>query len=284
MSIQLHNKNIFFITLISALFIITYYQVIQHLLFAWSVNPDYSHGYLIPIISFYMAWSKRHEVAQAEYSPNNWGLLLLVLGIGQYIIGYIGAEHFLQSTSILVVICGIILFLGGVSFVKVLLAPVLFLIFMIPLPAIIWKNFAFTLKLFATKAAVILMEQLGMVVLREGNVLYLPGATLEVVDACSGLRSLVSLLALSTLIAFFSTLPKWKKTILVFSSIPVALVSNIIRIVITALLVQSIGPQATEGIYHSLSGLFVFTIGVMLFYFLHLLLSWKSGLSNEVDK
>ena len=172
--------------------------------------------------------------------------MILILGVVQFISGYVGAEHFLQSTSLLIVLMGTIIFLAGFYVARIVLVPIAFLIFMIPLPAIIWNDFAFTLKLFATKVAVYFIDFLGMAVHRQGNVIYLPGTVLEVVDACSGLRSLISLLALGVLIAYFSSLRAWRRWVLVFSAIPIAILSNVIRLVATAFLTQTIGLQARK--------------------------------------
>ncbi len=259
---------------ITILIALIYLKVFQGLIYDWSTHPDYSHGFLVPFIVAYMIWSRKEVLKECVYKPSNWGLMILILGVVQFISGYVGAEHFLQSTSLLIVLMGTIIFLAGFYVARIVLVPIAFLIFMIPLPAIIWNDFAFTLKLFATKVAVYFIDFLGMAVHRQGNVIYLPGTVLEVVDACSGLRSLISLLALGVLIAYFSSLRAWRRWVLVFSAIPIAILSNVIRLVATAFLTQTIGLQATEGMYHTLSGVFVFAIGVAMFILVYWLLSF----------
>lgn len=263
-----------FCLIIAALITLVYLQVFRGLIYDWSTNPDYSHGFIVPFIAAYMVWSRKDVLKKDVYDPSNWGLLILVVGLVQFISGYIGAEHFLQSTSLLFVLMGAVIFLAGFYVARIVLVPIVFLIFMIPLPAIIWNDFAFNLKLFATKVAVYFIDFLGMAVHRQGNVIYLPGNVLEVVDACSGLRSLISLLALGVLIAYFSPLRAWKRWVLIFSAIPIAILSNVIRLVATAFLTQKIGLQATEGMYHTLSGVFVFAIGVAMFLLVYWLLSF----------
>jgi exosortase len=259
--------------IIVALLVALYFRVFEGLIYDWSNNPDYSHGFLIPAIALYLVWLQRDKLPQADSSPSYWGILIFILGIGQYALGTISAEHFLQSTSMIVVILGIVLFLWGWGILRIVLIPSLYLIFMIPLPAIIWNKFAFSLKLFATEIAVVFIQALGIIVLREGNVLTLPTMTLEVVDACSGLRSLISMLALSALISLVCTLPIWKKWILFLSAIPIAITSNVIRLVIIAVFAQRFGIDITRGMSHTLSGLFVFGIGIMLFYIMYEILS-----------
>jgi len=255
------------------LFIILYLRVFNDLLYDWLNNPDYSHGFLIPIMALYIAWSKRDILERIHPAPSGWGLAVLLVGIGQYILGNIGAEHFLQSTSMIIVILGIVLFLRGWRTMRIILAPSLFLIFMIPLPAIIWNKFAFGLKLFATKIAVVFMQAMGLVVLREGNVLTLPATTLEVVDACSGLRSLISLAALSTMFGLLSLFSLWKKWLLFILVVPVAIASNIIRLIVITVFAEKFGIDITSGISHTVLGIFVFCIGLVLVWGVYKILS-----------
>lgn len=270
------------IVVIASLLAVLYFQVFEGLVDDWFNNPDYSHGFLIPAIALYMVWMQREKLIKSDSSPSYWGFAIFILGIGQYALGTIGAEHFLQSTSMIVIILGTVLFLWGWGIMRIVLVPTLYLIFMIPLPAIIWNKFAFTLKLFATEIAVIFIQALGIIVLKEGNILTLPSTTFEVVDACSGLRSLISMLALSALIGFISTYPLWKKWVLFLSAIPIAIVSNIVRLVTTAVFAQEFGMDTTQGLAHTISGLFVFSLGIILFYIIYKLLSFLPGQNSKI--
>ena len=258
---------------IVALLFFLYLPIGRGLVYDWLNNPDYSHGFLIPVISLYMIWSRRSELMRARRSPSMWGFVILIAGVGQYIAGYIGAEHFLQSTSMLLVFSGIVVFLWGMETMRVLLIPIVFLIFMIPPPAIVWNNFAFLLKLFATKTAVFIMQAIGIIVLREGNVLYLPSVTLEVVDACSGLRSLISLLALGVLMGFVSNFSTWKKWVMFLIAVPIAILSNIARLILTVALAQWYGAEVTQDLQHTASGIFVFAVGLILMLLVYKLLT-----------
>jgi len=266
-------RKIIPIAFITMLLIVLYHSVVAELLYDWQNNPDYSHGYFIPFIAGYMAWSRREDLKNTAWKPNNWGIALFLMGIIQLMLGIIGAENFLQSTSLIIVMLGIILFLAGFKIARILLVPTLFLLFMIPLPAIIWKNFAFSLRLFASKIAVSFMHLIGMPVLREGNIIFLPGASLEVVDACSGMRSLVSLLAMSALFAFIMNQRMWKKWVLFLSAVPIAIISNIIRLIITVTLTQVYGEKAALGVTHTYSGIATFSIGLVLLLIISKLLS-----------
>jgi len=249
-----------------------YYPVVSHLLDSWQANPDYSHGFFVPLIVGYMVYRRWGELKGIACEPNNWGIVILLLGLIQLTLGIIGAEHFLQSTSLIVVAFGIILFLAGLKMARTMTVPLLYLMFMIPLPAIIWNNFAFSLRLAASKIAVTCMHAMGMTVLREGNMIYLPTASLEVVDACSGMRYLVSLMALGALFAFMSNYSTWKKWTLFLSSIPIAIVSNIVRLVVVVLMVQAYGEDAALGVTHTFSGIIVFFIGLVLLLLMNKLL------------
>ena len=205
------------IGMISILFLILYYPIIFVMVKDWQINDNYSHGYLIPIIVGYMIWAVRKKFEGIKISPNNWGLILIFIGFCQLIISRIGSEYFLQRLSMIIVLFGILLYLTGKSLTKELSFPVLYLIFMIPIPAILWNKIAFPLKLFASFLATEIIKSLGITILRRGNILYLANMTLEVVDACSGLRSLTSLLALSAAFAFFTNHVKSKKWLLFLS-------------------------------------------------------------------
>lgn len=264
------------ISVIMLLLAVLYYPVVSNLMYDWQNNPDYSHGYFIPLIAGYMALSRKQELNSSLVS-SNWGIALLLMGLTQFVLGVIGAEHFLQSTSMIVVVLGIVMFLAGLKAARLLFVPVAYLMFMVPLPAIIWNDFAFTLRLFASKIAVACMHAMGMTVLREGNMIYLPSASLEVVDACSGMRSLVSLMALGALLAFISSHSVWKKWLLFLSAIPIAIISNILRLIATVALVNAYGDEAAFGVTHTFSGIAVFIIGLGLLLAVNKLLSIKTG-------
>ncbi len=241
-----------------------YYPFLLTLVEDWEKNPNYSQGYFIPFVAAFMIWWVRDELAAAALKPSNWGLLLVVLGLLQLFIAKVGSEYFLQRTSMIVVLFGVSLFLFGRNWTRVLWLPLVYLIFMIPLPAIIWNRIAFPMQLFASALTEHLVQLLGIPILREGNVLHLAETSLEVVDACSGLRSLVNILGLAVGLGFIMNKEGWKRWALFFSAFPIAVVVNIVRLTVTAVLANRWGGEVARGFLHDFSGWIVFVAGIAL--------------------
>jgi exosortase len=241
-----------------------YFPFLQTLVRDWEANPNYSQGYFIPFVAAFMVWWVRDELAAVELAPSNWGLALIGLGLLQLFIAKVGSEYFLQRTSLIVVLYGISLFLCGGRFTRVLWLPILYLIFMIPLPAIIWNRIAFPMQLFASALTEHLVQLLGIAILREGNVLHLAETSLEVVDACSGLRSLVNILGLAVGLGFLMNRQAWKRWALFLAAFPIAVIVNIVRLTATAVLASRWGGDVARGFLHDFSGWIVFVAGIGL--------------------
>ncbi|MCL2790714.1 MAG: exosortase/archaeosortase family protein [Desulfobulbus sp.] len=241
-----------------------YHSIVISMAQDWLKNDNYSHGFLIPLISGYMVWSMKDELRRLALQPVNWGILVLVAGLGQLYIAKVGSEYFLQRSSIILVLLGIVLFLAGTATARKVIVPLMYLLFMVPLPAIIWNKIAFPMQLFASAVTEVVIRAIGIPVLREGNVLYLAQTTLEVVDACSGLRSLTTMFALSAAFSWFSVLSTTKKWILFLAAAPIAILANIVRLTGTAGLASLYGEKAAQGFLHDFSGLFVFVVGLLL--------------------
>lgn len=252
-----------FVLLLGATLLL-YAPVLQGLYLDWGINDDYSHGYFIPVIVLYMVFSIRDELKDLKVAPVNSGLLLIAGGLAILVVGKIGSEFFLQRTSLIITISGLIIFLLGAKYFRTLLVPVLYMIFMIPLPAIIWNKIAFPMQLFGSYLTENIIMFLGIPIFREGNVLHLAETTLEVVAACSGLRSLMTMFALAGVLAFFATFSRWKKLILFFSAAPIAIIANITRLTGTALLASFYGSEVAQGFLHDFSGIAVFVLGLGL--------------------
>jgi exosortase len=248
------------IAVLSILFLIVYQHTIVKLVGDWATDDNYSHGFLIPFISGYMIWQKRDKLSEYTASPNLLGLLVLAAGMGLHIVGNIGAELFVMRVSMIVTLLGLSLYLLGKAISKEILLPIAYLIFMVPLPAIIWNQIAFPLQLFAASITEQAVDFIGIPILREGNILHLPNTTLEVVDACSGLRSLVSLLALSAAFAYLVDLRKLLKWIIFFSAVPIAIGVNVLRLMLTAMMAHWIGPDTAHGFLHDFSGILMFLL------------------------
>lgn len=267
------NSAYFQLGILFIAFAVLYLPFLQTMVKDWGENDNYSHGYLIPFIFGFMIYSMRDQLGKIEISPSNWGMLVIVIGLCQLMVAKIGMEYFLQRTSIIVVFFGISLYLFGSKMTKKVSLPLLYLIFMIPIPAIIWNRVAFPMQLFASSITETIIHAISIPVYREGNVIHLTETTLEVVDACSGLRSLISLFALSGAFTFMVKLSTVKKWILFFSAAPIAIVVNITRLVSTAILAKWMGADAAQGFLHDFSGMVVFVGGIFLLYCVSVLLS-----------
>jgi exosortase len=254
------------LSLLFLAFLALYYPFIQTLMRDWDANDNYNHGYFIPIVSAFMIWSLREELAAIEIKPSNWGIALVGLGLLQLFIAKVGSEYFLQRTSMIVVLFGISFYLFGGRLTRTVQLPLVYLIFMIPLPAIIWNRIAFPMQLFASSITEDVVRLIGLPILREGNVLHLAQTTLEVVDACSGLRSLVTMLALGTAFAFITHREAWKRWVLFLSVFPIAVAVNIIRLSATAILASRYGSEVAHGFLHDFSGWVVFVAGIAMLF------------------
>ncbi|MCK5097874.1 MAG: exosortase/archaeosortase family protein [Desulfobacteraceae bacterium] len=261
-------KNLIQLILLILIFTFLYFHTILHLISEWSVDPNFSHGFLVPFIALYMVWHKKDVLSNIPIEPSNIGMFLIVFGMLTHVIGNIGAESFMMRTSMIVTICGIIIYFCGIKMFKAVLIPVAYLIIMVPIPAIIWNKIAFPLQLFAANLSSQIINVIGIPVFREGNILHLANISFEVVDACSGLRSLTALLALTGVFAYLAPLSNLKKWILFFSAIPIAVAVNIVRLTITALMATYISLDAANGFVHDMSGLVLFMVALLLVYML----------------
>ncbi|SCX95176.1 exosortase/archaeosortase family protein [Desulfoluna spongiiphila] len=250
--------------LLAASFGFLYLGTLAELTSDWNTNPNFSHGYLVPLISGFLIWRRKEQLKALPITPSHLGLAVFGGGLLLFFVGTIGAELFVMRCSMLVTLAGIILFCLGRQWAKALAVPVGYLVFMIPLPSIIWNKIAFPLQLMAASGAAHALPLFGVSVFREGNVLHLASTTLEVVDACSGLRSLMALLALGAAFAFISPLAPWKKWILFLSSVPVAVLVNVLRLTVTGMMAVYISPETAHGTMHDLSGMVAF--GAAIFF------------------
>jgi exosortase len=235
--------------------------------------PNFSHGFFVPLFSALIIWQERQNLAQLPLRPSWSGLPIAAFAMCTLVVGQLGAELFLSRSSLLILLAGLIVLFCGWMFFRALLFPLAFLILMIPIPTIIFNQITFPLQLLASRVSGVILPLLGVPVLREGNVINLPAMALEVAEACSGIRSLMSLVALAIIYGYLMEKRLWVRWVLAFASVPIAVVANSVRIIGTGLLVQYWDPEKAEGYFHASWGWIIFVISLVMLYALHGLMS-----------
>jgi exosortase len=243
-----------------------YASVIPGMVADWYNDPNYSHGFLVPLISAYFLSQRWNKLKWTCICPSNSGLVVIIGSQLLLLFGFIGTEYFTMRLSLVVLVAGIILYWFGRSVFRLASLPIAFLIFMIPLPYIVYDSLAFPLKLLVAKTSVAMLKLLSIPVIREGNIIMFPQIVLEVADACSGLRSLMSLVTLAVALAFIAHNSTMKRTLLILSAIPVAILTNMLRVIVTGVLANQFGSVAAEGFFHEFAGLSVFIFAMIILF------------------
>jgi exosortase len=233
-------------------------------------DPSYSYGFLIPFFSGYLVWLRRDRLAYVEKMPSFIGLGIVLCAIGLLYLGSIGAELFLTRISLVLVIIGLVFYFWGTASVRLLAFPLCFLFLMIPIPAIIYNRVVFPLQIVSSQFAMATLDTIKIVpALREGNLLILPHCTLEVVEACSGIRSLMSLVALALGYGYLTDRSLGVRAFLVIAMVPIGIVSNGFRVVLAAVLAYYKGSQSVDTFLHPISGLVIFLVAVLSLLAMH---------------
>ena len=241
-----------------------YQPIFVNLVRQWWNDDNYSHGFLIPLLSAYFVWERRERLAKLAVWPSPLGLVFLAGGVGMLLLGNVSAELFTMRVSLLVVLAGLVLYLFGREHLRTVSFPILYLLFMIPLPAIVFNAIAFPLQLFAARTATTVLQFMDIPVFREGNLITLANITLEVAEACSGIRSLITLLALAVTYAYFTQRRPWRRILLWLSTVPIAIVANVARVAGTGILAHLFGSQVAQGFFHDFSGWLIFLVAAVL--------------------
>lgn len=246
-----------------------YGSTLTHLVAQWWRDPDFSHGFFVPLFAGFVIWQERSRLAGVKLHPSWSGLLVLGFGLGVLALGQMGAEIFLSRFSLLIVLAGLVVLFLGWSFFRAILFPWAFLTLMIPIPAIVFNQITLPLQLLASKIASAILPWLGVPVLREGNVILLPHMALEVADACSGIRSLMSLATLAVIYGYLAERKTSLRVLLALAALPIAVAANSLRIVVTGLLVQYWDPDKAQGFFHEFQGWLMFVASLVMLYLLH---------------
>jgi exosortase len=246
-----------------------YFHILVRLAAQWSKDPNFSHGFFVPLFSLFLLWQNRSRLSKLPSAPSLWGLPILFFAVIVLFLGVLGAELFLSRISLLLMIAGLVIFFQGWGFFRAVLFPWAFLLLMIPIPTIVFNQITFPLQMLASKVAAATLPLAGVPVLREGNVINLPAMPLEVAEACSGIRSLLSLTTLAVIYGYLMESRIWVRVVLALASIPIAVAANSFRIVGTGLLVQYWDPDKAQGFFHEFSGWLVFVVSLLMLYLLH---------------
>jgi exosortase len=240
-----------------------YGSTVASLVRQWTTDDDYSHGFFVVPLAVFFAWERRHRIRALPLRPTSAGALVLCASLFCFVAGQFGSELFLSRVSLIGVLAGLVLWLGGWQYLGALAFPLGFLLLMVPLPEIIFSRITFPLQMLASRLGEAAIAASGIPVLREGNILQLPGRALEVVEACSGIRSLMTLVMLGIVLGYFSERRTSVRVMLAIAAIPIAVFANAIRVAGTGLISYWVSPAAADGFFHSFSGWIVFVVALI---------------------
>jgi exosortase len=269
-----HTTQISWLVLawLGALLVFSYAPVLWRLVEQWNSDPDMGHGFFVPVVAGFIVWQNRRELLALTPSPNWWGLAVVLYGALQLYVATLGAELFLARTAFVISVIGIVLLLGGTGYVRLLAFPLFLLFFMIPVPTVVYNSITFPLQILASRVSTEALSLMQIPVLREGNVLELAQQKLSVVEACSGIRSLLSLTFLSLVYGYFFESTIWMRVVLFLSTIPIAIVANASRVTLTGVLTEY-KPELAEGFFHTASGWVIFMVALAILIALHQILN-----------
>jgi exosortase len=253
------------------LIIVLFFPVIVPMVREWMELEEMGHAVFVPVVAGYIVWNERERLLQTPARPCWWAIGLVVWGFLQMLLGFVGADFFVARTALLVSISGVIWTVAGTAVLRKLLFPLLLLAFMIRIPQFLYQQITFPLQILASILAEKGLDLIGIPVLRDGNVLELPTQRLQVVEACSGIRSLLSLTFLSLVYAYMFDRRVWMRWALFFLTIPIAILANAARVTLTGVISQW-NAELAEGVYHTMEGWIVFMIALGALVIVHRLI------------
>jgi exosortase len=266
--------------ILAVLALVLYAPIMKDLVSDWWNDPDYTHGFLVPVVVAFVLWAQRRRLAAVAVKPALIGLPIMIASVALLVGGKLAADYFTSRVSLCILLVGMVVYLAGWRMLRALTFPLSYLTLMIPLPGIIYNQVTFPMQLLASRIAAGVIELTGIPVFREGNLLHVPHFSVEVAQACSGIRSFLSLLALALGYAYFADRRNWLRFCLVCVMIPIAILTNAVRITITTLLGFRFGEQWSEGFTHLFSGWLIYLAALALMFAAHALI--KKAMSTRV--
>ena len=264
-----------FLGLLAVLVLVLYWPVLKGLVADWWDDPDYSHGFLVPVFSGIVIWLERNRYRMIPLQPTKFGLAVMLAAIALLLVGTLGADVFSTRISICVLLAGILLYLCGWKTLRALAFPLWYFTLAIPLPGIIYNQITFPMQLLASRIAAAFIELTGVPVFREGNLLRVPNYSVEVALACSGIRSLLTLIALAVAYAYVAERRMWARLVLVAVMIPIAIFTNALRITLSSLIGYKFGADLAEGFLHGFSGWLIYLVALLLIFLAHSVIGRK---------
>lgn len=268
-----------------ALLLVLFAETASGMVSEWFNNEEMGHGLFAPVIAGYVAWQDRDRILSIQLNPSWLGLGMVVMGFLAMIVGIRGADFFIARMGLIISLVGMIWTLGGTNLLKAVWFPVFILLFMIRIPTFIYTQITFPLQLLASRVAELLLTVIGIPVYRDGNILELPSQKLSVVEACSGIRSLMSLSLLSLAYGYAFDSKPWMRWALFVLSVPIAIAVNGLRVTLTGVM-SEVNKDFATGIYHSAEGFVMWGMAVALLLVTHHLINtvygrWKARGSEK---
>lgn len=267
--------------ILAVLLAAVYAPVYPRMIGDWMHDPNYSHGFLVPFISAWFVWRAWPDLVKTPVKPANAGFITLIFGLLLLAVGVMVDELYTSRISLIVILAGMVHALLGAAALRLLALPLAFLLFMVPLPYTVYDALALPLKSLVSMTATWGLKACGLPVIREGNMIIFPNISLEVVEACSGMRSLVSLMALGTACAFLFLKSPPRRALLIALTIPIAVFTNVTRVFVTGALARHLGAAAAEGFFHDFAGMAVFVTALALTFLAGWLLGKAPGIGEN---
>lgn len=260
---------------------VLYFKIVPALVLDWWNDPNFSHGFIVPIFSGFLVWQSRRRLAALPVQPSWAGFAIVAGALGILTVGVLGAELFLQRSSLVFLLAGLVIHFFGWRHFRALLFPWAFLFLMLPIPAILFNRITLPLQFLASELGAAMMAGVGVPVLLQGNVIQLPTMVLQVVEACSGIRSLMSLGTVAVIYGYFLESRMWPRVLLALAAVPIAVLANGLRVAGTGILGHYWNPAAAEGFFHNFSGWIIFVLSLILLFgvqwLIHLPGRWRES-------